>query len=80
MTTAKLFWTGRSQAVRLPKDFRVDADEVRIRRHGQAIILEPIATDWAWLDAAVGPVDKDFCEAAEEETAEQKRPDLDFFP
>lgn len=31
MGTAKLFWSGRSQAVRLPKDFRFSGDEVRIR-------------------------------------------------
>jgi len=38
METAKLFWSGRSQAVRLPKEFRIDGSEVRIRRHGAAII------------------------------------------
>jgi antitoxin VapB len=32
METAKIFWSGRSQAVRLPKEFRFDSDEVRIRR------------------------------------------------
>ena len=46
MQKAKLFWTGRSQAVRLPKEFRFEGDEVRIRREGQAVVLEPIATDW----------------------------------
>ena len=43
METAKLFWSGRSQAIRLPKEFRFDGDEVRIRRHGSGVILEPIA-------------------------------------
>jgi len=38
METAKLFWSGRSQAVRLPMEFRIDGSEVRIRRHGAAII------------------------------------------
>lgn len=79
MNTAKLFWSGRSQAVRLPKDYRFDAAEVRIRRHGQAVILEPIASDWAWLEPIVGPVDADFAEAATEQPAEQDRPALDFF-
>lgn len=40
--TAKLFRNGRSQAVRLPKDFRFPGDEVRIRREGDAVILEPL--------------------------------------
>ncbi|WP_436206008.1 antitoxin [Caballeronia sp. LjRoot31] len=79
MDTAKVFWSGRSQAVRLPKEFRLDADEVRVRRHGRAIILEPIASDWAWLDSVVGPLDDDFAEAAREKLPEQDRPDLDFF-
>lgn len=44
---AKLFWNGRSQAVRLPKEFRFEGDEVEIRREGQAVILEPIPRrDW----------------------------------
>jgi antitoxin VapB len=42
---AKVFWTGRSQAVRLPKEFRVDSDTVLVRREGLAIILEP-ADEW----------------------------------
>ena len=40
---AKLFWNGRSQAVRLPKEFRFEGDEVEIRREGSAVILEPLA-------------------------------------
>ena len=43
MERAKIFWSGRSQAVRLPKDFRFPGEEVRIRRHGSAVILEPVA-------------------------------------
>lgn len=41
MKTAKLFRTGGSQAVRLPKEFRFNTDEVWVRREGQAVILEP---------------------------------------
>jgi antitoxin VapB len=79
MDTAKIFWSGRSQAVRLPKEFRIDGEEVRIRRQGKAIILEPIAENWDWLEAITGPIDQDFAEAAEEEPAEQQRPELDIF-
>jgi antitoxin VapB len=76
MERAKIFWSGRSQAVRLPKDFRFSGEEVRIRRHGNAVILEPIPTDWAWLDAVVGRLDDDFVEAALEDVPEQERPGL----
>lgn len=41
-STAKLFANGRSQAVRLPKEFRMPGTEVRIHREGDRIILEPI--------------------------------------
>ncbi|TWB42408.1 antitoxin [Nitrospirillum pindoramense] len=79
MDTAKLFWSGRSQAVRLPKDFRFEGETVRIRRHGNAVILEPIADGWDWLAEVIGPVDEDFAKAATERPAEQERPALNFF-
>jgi antitoxin VapB len=46
-STAKLFKNGRSQAVRLPKDFRLKGTEVKIRKDGEKVILEPIEkTKW----------------------------------
>jgi antitoxin VapB len=38
---AKVFWTGRSQAVRLPAEFRFEGDAVLVHREGSAVILEP---------------------------------------
>ena len=59
--TAKIFMTGRSQAVRLPKEFRLPGKEVRITRTESGILLEPIrkryATPeemWAAIDAITG--------------------------
>ena len=43
--TAKLFKHGRSQAVRLPKEFRLPGKEVRVSRMGKGVLLEPIETD-----------------------------------
>jgi antitoxin VapB len=40
--TAKLFMHGRSQAVRLPKEFRMPGTEVNVRREGNKIVLEPV--------------------------------------
>ena len=52
MTTAKLFMTGRSQAVRLPRAFRFEGQEVRIRRFGLGVLLEPTKVDSdTWLAA-----------------------------
>lgn len=42
---AKLFKNGRSQAVRLPKEFRFEGDRVRVRKVKDGVLLEPIATD-----------------------------------
>ncbi|MYC74014.1 MAG: antitoxin [Gemmatimonadetes bacterium] len=47
-STAKLFQNGRSQAVRLPKAFRFPGTEVKIRKEGDAVILEPLKrSEWA---------------------------------
>ena len=77
MTTAKLFWTGRSQAVRLPKDYRFEGDEVRIRRAGNAVVLEPIPKDWKWLDEIAGKFSDDFMADGREQPEPQERPALD---
>jgi antitoxin VapB len=39
---AKLFWNGRSQAVRLPKEFRFEGERVRVTRMGAGVLLEPV--------------------------------------
>jgi antitoxin VapB len=57
---AKVFWTGRSQAVRLPKEFRLASDTVLVRREGDAIVLEP-ADEWpeGYVESFAG-LPKDF--------------------
>jgi len=48
---AKLFRNGRSQAVRLPQEFRFEGDQVRIRRLAHGVLLEPLIPDAAkWFD------------------------------
>ena len=48
LSTAKVFTTGRSQAVRLPKAFRFDTDEVTIEKVGNAVVLRPKQTHEEW--------------------------------
>jgi antitoxin VapB len=74
---AKIFWSGRSQSVRLPKEFRFKGNEVKIYRHGSTVILKPIAEDWGWLDSIAGKLDDDFAEAANEQPEPQERSALD---
>ncbi len=56
---AKIFWNGRSQAVRLPKEYRFATSEVSIRREGDKVILEPATGDRQDLDAATDAVGDD---------------------
>ena len=61
--TAKIFTTGRSQAVRLPKAFRFATSEVTIERQGDAVILRPKLDSATWAQqvlAAVAAFDADF--------------------
>jgi antitoxin VapB len=64
--TAKLFLTNRSQAVRLPKEFRFKAREVFIRKEGDEVILSPRPADWSDYLAS-GPVaSREFMEGIED--------------
>ena len=55
---ARVFKTGRSQAVRLPKEFRFDSDTVLVHREGSAVVLEP-AHEWPaeWIESFAGVPD-----------------------
>jgi antitoxin VapB len=78
--TAKLFRNGRSQAVRLPKEFRFEGDEVTVRKMGAGVYLEPVvpgdrANEWAWLQEwreKHGPLDDDFVAAVQAGIAESR--------
>ncbi len=63
---ARVFMSGRSQAVRLPKEFRFDVDRVIIRREGRHVVLSPPFKDWEdyWKNGA--RFTDDFYEAMEE--------------
>jgi antitoxin VapB len=45
-TIAKVFTSGNSQAIRLPKEFRLDTNEVFIQRLGDSLILTPRMNSW----------------------------------
>ncbi len=66
MDTAKLFMNGRSQAVRLPKDFRFDGDQVYIKKVGNAVILFPYHAPWNMLVDSLQLFSADFMEKYEQ--------------
>lgn len=62
MKTAKIFENGRSQAVRLPKEYRFDAKEVNVNKVGDAIILFPTNSKWSSLLESLDLFTSDFME------------------
>ena len=60
MNTAKIFINGKSQAVRLPKEYRFDGSEVYINRIDEAVILYPKNTAWALFEKSLNKFSKDF--------------------
>jgi antitoxin VapB len=75
MKTAKLFQNGQSQAVRLPKEFRFEGDEVFIKKVGNATVLLPIQDPWQPLFDSLNKFSPDFMEEREQPT-QQDREDL----
>ena len=75
MKTAKLFQNGQSQAVRLPKEFRFEGDEVIIKRSGNAVVLIPSNHSWDVLANSLNKFSADFMEDRNQPT-EQNREDL----
>ena len=66
MKTAKLFENGRSQAVRLPKEFRFEGNEVYIKKVGDMVILIPYHTPWNSLIESLRLFSSDFMESREQ--------------
>ena len=58
--TAKIFMNGRSQAVRLPKEYRFDTDEVYVTKQGQNLIISPKKTTWDEFFNTKSVFDDDF--------------------
>jgi len=73
MKTAKLFKNGQSQAVRLPKEFRMEGTEVYIKKQGSAIILLPKESSWEPLFESLNHFEKNFKIERNQPREEQKR-------
>jgi antitoxin VapB len=76
MATAKLFQNGSSQAVRLPKEFRIPGNEVKIYKHGNQVILEPIEMTWDALFESLSEFPEDFMQDGRNQPDMQKREDF----
>ena len=77
METAKLFQNGKSQAVRLPKEFRFEGDKVYIKKIGNAVVLLPYDNPWESFFAALEMFTDDFMAEGRLQPEQQERPELD---
>ena len=78
MQTAKLFMNGRSQAVRLPKGFRFEGEEVFVKKVGNAVVLLPRRHSWEALYGSLESFSEDFMEGRGQPSGEQERAEAAF--
>jgi antitoxin VapB len=76
MLTAKVFENGRSQAVRLPKEYRFDTDEVAVNKIGQVVMLMPKNGGWESFMQALELFSEDFMEDGREPDLPEYREEL----
>lgn len=73
MMTAKIFENGRSQAVRLPKEYRFDSEEVMINKIGDIVLLIPKESGWESFMKAVDMFSDDFMSDGRAPQGKQER-------
>lgn len=71
---AKLFMNNRSQAVRLPKDFQFNTQEVFIRKEGSDVVLSPRPSDWSSYLAEAPVASPSFMENIEDLAVQERKP------
>lgn len=73
MNTAKIFKSGNSQAVRLPKEFQFDVSEVVIFRRGDEVVLKKKPQDMARVFELLTGISEDFMEDGRRQPSVQER-------
>ena len=73
MKTAKVFKSGNSQAVRIPKEFHLKGSEVEIQRKGDLLILGPTKKSWAAFFESLGKFSADFMATGRKQRPVQRR-------
>ncbi len=76
MVIAKIFENGRSQAVRIPKQFRFDVDEVVVQKLGKAVILVPKDALWETFQEGLDGFTDDIFQNGRDQGANQERDEL----
>jgi len=73
MKTAKIFQNGRSQAIRLPKEYQFKGSEVYIQKHGDAVLLFPHEKAWEIFIEGINEFSDDFMATGREQEQNQER-------
>lgn len=73
MKTAKIFRSGNSQAVRIPKEFQMEGDEVEIVKRGASLVLRPKKKSWGALIKSLEKFTDDFMRGGRRQPRVQKR-------
>lgn len=69
---AKIFMNGRSQAVRLPKEFRFDCDEVYITKQGDNVVISPTKPTWDDFFSQKSVFDEKYLNEREQGTPQER--------
>ena len=73
MVCTKVFTSGNSQAVRIPKEFHIDFSELCIKKIGSSIILTPKESNWENLERSLSEFSDDFMTEGRSQPAMQER-------
>ena len=73
MVCTKVFTSGNSQAVRIPKEFHIDVSELFIKKIGSSIILTPKENNWENLERSLSEFSDDFMAEGRSQPAMQER-------
>ena len=76
MQTARLFLNGRSQAVRLPKEYQFKGENVYIQRVGEAVILFPVDKEWEVFMHGLNNFSNDFLSEERFQGTDQDREEI----
>lgn len=71
--TARIFRSGNSQAVRIPKEFQLEGRDVQIERRGDVLVLRPKRGSWDALIDSLAKFSKDFMSEARRQPRQKKR-------
>jgi antitoxin VapB len=76
MQTARLFINGRSQAVRIPKEYQFKGDDVYIQKIGEAVILFPVDKEWETFLYGLNNFSDDYFSEGRDQGIDQERQEL----